>query len=538
MNQYFGRGRLFRGLLALTIAACVSVGATATASAAPPDCKGRGVPVSKISIQLWTFAEYIGFGTDAATIARTREVFDALSDMGYRNVEPFTLSGLSAEDYRALLDKYGLKASARHVDIGTPEDPADIDQIIADNRTLGIKYFGSGSTPIFPPIYTTEAEWIAYAEYLDELGAQARKAGQTLMVHNHDIEFEEIFDDQTVFDILAGEHRSAERRLPARPVLGRRTAVARPARRHRAVRQPDPAVPRQGHGGRPVPRADRDRRRGDHRLPVDLRRRRGSTRYYVVEHDPRFGDPDVRPVRGSREGLRLPRLRDLLSHSRVGWPSSGRPAVLLRTLQPLRRRPRAKTARALAALAGAIAHAPFPSAAAAQTPPPDSQFQKVVIDATPGEPIDLAVLPDGSVLHTERIGEVWLHDADNGLKTLAAKLDVYSHDEEGLQSIALDPNFEENGWIYLYYSPPLNTPVDDPATPTINEGDAPEFGTPARVRRLQGLHPALALPVDRRLDRPRLRAADPPGPGRSRHLLPRRRRHRLRRERQPAALDR
>ena len=100
-----------------------------------------------------------------------------------------------------------------------------------------------------------------------------------------------------------------------------------------------------------------------------------------------------------------------------------------------------RTARALAALAGAIAACAIPSAAAAQAPPPDSEFQKVVIDATPGEPIDLAVLPDGSVLHTERSGEVWLHDAETGLKTLAAKLDVYTHDEEGLQSIALDPNF-------------------------------------------------------------------------------------------------
>ena len=123
-----------------------------------------------------------------------------------------------------------------------------------------------------------------------------------------------------------------------------------------------------------------------------------------------------------------------------------------------------RKARALAALAGALAVCAIPSAASAQSPPPDSQFQKVVIDQTPGEPIDLAVLPDGRVLHTERSGEVWLHDQETGLKTLAAKLDVYQHDEEGLQSIALDPNFEENGWVYLYYSPPLDTPVDDPAT--------------------------------------------------------------------------
>src|SRR5215208_4617817 len=196
-------GRALRGFLAAALlAACIGAGTSATATAAAPDCAGRGVPTSKISIQLWTFAEYIGFGTDAATIERTRTVFQRLSEMGYRNVEPFTLSGLSAEEYRALLDEYGLKASARHVDVGTPANPADIDQILEDNRTLGIKYFGSGSTPIFPPIYTTEAEWVAYAEYLDQVGEQARKAGQQLMVHNHDIEFETVFGDQTVYDIL------------------------------------------------------------------------------------------------------------------------------------------------------------------------------------------------------------------------------------------------------------------------------------------------------------------------------------------------
>jgi cytochrome c len=145
-----------------------------------------------------------------------------------------------------------------------------------------------------------------------------------------------------------------------------------------------------------------------------------------------------------------------------------------------------RTARWLAALAGALAVCAIPSAASAQSPPPDSQFQKVAIDQTPGEPIDLAVLPDGRVLHTERSGEVWLHDPDTGLKTLAAKLDVYSHDEEGLQSIAIDPNFAQNGWIYLYYSPPLNTPVDDPSTPTVNEGDAPETGTAADFAPFKG----------------------------------------------------
>ena len=184
-----------------------------------------------------------------------------------------------------------------------------------------------------------------------------------------------------------------------------------------------------------------------------------------------------------------------------------------------------RTTRTLVALTGALAVLACPSVAAAQTPPPDSSFQKVVIDDSPGEPMDLAVMPDGRVLHVTRQGQVWLHDPDTGLKTLAAELDVYQHDEEGLQNIALDPDFEQNGWVYMYYSPPLNTPVDNPATPAVNEGDAPEFGTAADWARFKGVIRLSRFQWDEahRHDRPRLGGADPRRAGRSRHLLPRRR---------------
>ena len=129
----------------------------------------------------------------------------------------------------------------------------------------------------------------------------------------------------------------------------------------------------------------------------------------------------------------------------------------------------------------------LPSVAAAQAgPPPDSEFEKVTLNDLPGEPMDLAVLPDGRVLHTTRPGELWLHNPGTGRNTLAASFEVYRHDEEGLQSVALDPNFSENQWVYVYYSPPLETPVDDPVTP-VNEGDAPFFGTEADWERYRGL---------------------------------------------------
>ena len=302
MRKSSSRRHILRGIIVAVLAMCFGLGTTGTASAQAPDCAGRGVPVSKISIQLWTFAEYVGFGTDAATIARLETVLSSLSEMGYRNVEPFTLSGLSAEDYRALLDKYGLKASARHVDVGTPENPADIEQILADNKTLGIRYFGSGSTPIFPPIYTTEAQWIAYAEYLDELGALARQQGQTLMVHNHDIEFETVFGGQTVFDILMAntDPRNVVFQLDlywatnggADPV----ELLERYGNRIQLFHVKDMAAG-------PFPGRIEIVGEGIIDFPEIFEASTGQIRYYVVEHDPRFGDPTFDPFEAAQKGF-------------------------------------------------------------------------------------------------------------------------------------------------------------------------------------------------------------------------------------------
>jgi len=262
------------------------------------------VPTSKISVQLWTFAEYIGFGTDAATIARTEEVFGRLSEMGYRNVEPFTLSGLPAEQYRALLDKYGLKASARHVDVGTPQNPADIGQILRDNKTLGITFFGSGATPIFPPIYTTEAEWIAYAEYLDELGAVARRHGQTLMVHNHDIEFETVFGGRTVYDILMAhtDPKNVVFQLDlywatnGGGLTNPLDVIERYGNRIKLFHVKDMAAGE-------FPGRIEIVGRGIIDFPSIFDAAGGSTKYYVVEHDPRFGDPTFDPFEAAQVGF-------------------------------------------------------------------------------------------------------------------------------------------------------------------------------------------------------------------------------------------
>ncbi|MBW6438804.1 PQQ-dependent sugar dehydrogenase [Actinoplanes hulinensis] len=122
----------------------------------------------------------------------------------------------------------------------------------------------------------------------------------------------------------------------------------------------------------------------------------------------------------------------------------------------------------------------------AQAAPPDTDFQKVTLNDYPGEPMALAVLPDKRVLHTARRGEVRIHEPRTGRNVLAATIPVYLHDEEGVQGIAVDPDFRHNHWVYVYYSPVLNTPVDDPATPNVNEGNAPENGAAADFAPFKG----------------------------------------------------
>ena len=81
-------------------------------------------------------------------------------------------------------------------------------------------------------------------------------------------------------------------------------------------------------------------------------------------------------------------------------------------------------------------------------------YQKTLLTKEVGEPMDLAVLPDGRVLSTDRRGRVRLYDPADGSVSLAAELEVYAGEEDGLQTVTLDPNFETNQWVYLYYSRP------------------------------------------------------------------------------------
>ncbi|MEM6841985.1 MAG: PQQ-dependent sugar dehydrogenase [Bacteroidota bacterium] len=92
--------------------------------------------------------------------------------------------------------------------------------------------------------------------------------------------------------------------------------------------------------------------------------------------------------------------------------------------------------------------------------PEESRFvKKLLVPGPLDEPTELTVLPDGNVVFTERKGAVKMYfPEDESYKTIA-QLDVHTKYEDGLMGIAKDPDFYHNHWIYMYYSPAGDEPV-------------------------------------------------------------------------------
>ncbi|MEZ0608091.1 PQQ-dependent sugar dehydrogenase [Fibrella sp. WM1] len=102
------------------------------------------------------------------------------------------------------------------------------------------------------------------------------------------------------------------------------------------------------------------------------------------------------------------------------------------------------------------------------TPPDENRFTKVVLAEKLNEPLEMAILPDERVLLVERHGDVRIYSpATKQLVTIATipvstkYKDKEGHEteaEDGLLGVNIDPNFEQNHWVYLYYSPAGDEP--------------------------------------------------------------------------------
>lgn len=80
-------------------------------------------------------------------------------------------------------------------------------------------------------------------------------------------------------------------------------------------------------------------------------------------------------------------------------------------------------------------------------------FVKTSIICHLEEPMSMSPLPDGKIILVERRGGIRLYDPANGRVQKIASLEVFHKNEEGLLGVAVDPNWNDNHWIYLYYAP-------------------------------------------------------------------------------------
>ncbi|GAB5519805.1 MAG: lectin [Rhodothermales bacterium] len=90
--------------------------------------------------------------------------------------------------------------------------------------------------------------------------------------------------------------------------------------------------------------------------------------------------------------------------------------------------------------------------------PKDNRFSKVVLDQGLYEPMELDFLDDNRIIFVQRRGEVLIHDIAAGTTEEIYTFDVYHEQEDGLLGVAVDPNYAENNWVYMIYSPPGDEP--------------------------------------------------------------------------------
>ncbi len=143
----------------------------------------------KVGIQLYSIREKMQNDMDAT--------LKAVKEMGYDYVEFAGYFGKSAQEVKAILDKYELEAVSVHqgLELFEKEGKAAVDYL----NTLGAKYCTI-------PWYSVDEfynNWDGTIERFIKISKLLREGGIQLMYHNHDFEFQKI-DGEFILDKLYG----------------------------------------------------------------------------------------------------------------------------------------------------------------------------------------------------------------------------------------------------------------------------------------------------------------------------------------------
>ncbi len=145
---------------------------------------------NKIGVQLYSLRDQVAQDLDQA-LAYVQE-------QGITDVELAGTAGLSAEQFKAKLDQYGLKPSSAHYGMSVLRD--SMDWVIAQAKVLGVQYVGTAWIE-------HKADTITFAEMqeavrvFNEAGKKLKDNGFQFFYHVHGFEFVP-YESGTYFDYL------------------------------------------------------------------------------------------------------------------------------------------------------------------------------------------------------------------------------------------------------------------------------------------------------------------------------------------------
>ena len=168
-------------------------GAAPSATAEGGEFRFMGDFVGPLGVQLYSFRD--AFRTEVpGTLARVRS-------LGFREVELAGTYGLTARDFRRLLDSTGLRATSMHVGYERLRD--SLPAVLAEAKVLGVQYVGTAWIPHPDGPMSVALARKAAADF-DRWGKSARAEGLQFFYHIHGYEFKPGEGGTVPLDVLMG----------------------------------------------------------------------------------------------------------------------------------------------------------------------------------------------------------------------------------------------------------------------------------------------------------------------------------------------
>ncbi len=83
----------------------------------------------------------------------------------------------------------------------------------------------------------------------------------------------------------------------------------------------------------------------------------------------------------------------------------------------------------------------------------DDRWRKTLIEGETDDPLAMEIDNSGRVFYLQRGGQLNVYDPKAGHSHEAARFDAFVLHTHGMHGLVLDPHFEDNGYLYVYYSP-------------------------------------------------------------------------------------